>query len=501
MTHKMVPLHVEKMKDEPGHLETQPREVGMALGMESVDKSKILRKMDLRIIPVLTILYLFAFLDRGNIGNAKVLGMAKDLGLAGNEYNLCLTVFFFPYIFFEIPSNLLLKRLRPSIWLPSIVAAWGIVTICMGLVHSYHGLLICRVFLGLTEAGLYPGVAYYLTMWYCPSDLGYRQAVFFSAASGAGAFSGLLAYAINKMDGIGNYAGWRWIFIIEGLATVVVAILAFFTICDFPDTAKFLSAEERTWILHQLKYHGSKQSNRLVEENDKFQWKFVRRAVTDWQIYLAVLSNWGASCVIYGISFFLPTIINELGYTSTASNILTIPMYVAAAIATIVTAFFSDKYKNRGNFVLALQLVTLAGFVMAVIGSGVGGVPGVVYAGVFLATCSCYPAYVLIITWIANNLAPAYKRGAGVAFLIGMGNFSGAMASNFYRTQDSPQFLLGHGVELGFVVLALLADVVLIIVYKRINKKRELACQQELAYTNQELSDKGDRAVTFRYQL
>jgi MFS family permease len=232
--------------------------------------------MDVRLIPMLALLYLLSFLDRSNIGNAKIQGMDVDLELSGTEYSLCATVFFFTYCAFEIPSNLLLKRFRPSVWLPSIMVAWGTVMTLMGLVQDYHGLLIARVFLGIAEAGLYPGVAYYLTMWYCTEELAFRQGLFFSAASMAGAFSGLLAYAIAQMDGVAGYAGWRWIFILEGILTVVVAIAAFFLLHDFPDTASFLTTEEKAWVVHRLKYQGSKKSGRVVAESDHFQWKYVR---------------------------------------------------------------------------------------------------------------------------------------------------------------------------------------------------------------------------------
>ena len=147
----------------------------------------------------------------------------------------------------------------------------------MGLVTSYHGLLIARIFLGVAEAGLYPGVAYYLTMWYKTDELAFRQSLFFSAASVAGAFSGLLAYAIAKMDGIGGLAGWKWIFILEGMLTVAVAVAAFFILYDFPDTASFLTVEEKAWVVHRLKYQGSKKSGRAIAESDRFQWIFVRK--------------------------------------------------------------------------------------------------------------------------------------------------------------------------------------------------------------------------------
>ncbi|KAI4088239.1 MAG: hypothetical protein L6R37_008229 [Teloschistes peruensis] len=165
-----------------------------------VDPRRVLLKMDLHLIPMLALLYLLSFLDRGNIGNAKIEGLVESLNMTGPQYNWTLTVFFFTYCVCEVPSNLLLKRLRPSIWLPSIMVAWGTVMTLMGIVQDFKGLLIARLFLGVTEAGLYPGVAYYITMWYCRTEAQFRQAMFFSAASVAGAFSGLLAYGIAVSD-------------------------------------------------------------------------------------------------------------------------------------------------------------------------------------------------------------------------------------------------------------------------------------------------------------
>ncbi|KAG4424308.1 hypothetical protein IFR04_002549 [Cadophora malorum] len=481
-----------------------PNWSGNGVDTSMVNREKTLRKMDIRLIPMLAVLYLLSFLDRGNIGNAKIQGMQDDLKLTGQQYNMCATVFFFTYCAFEIPSNLLLKRFRPSIWLPSIMVAWGSVMTLMGLVHNYHGLLIARLFLGVAEAGLYPGVAYYLTMWYCTEELAFRQGLFFSAASVAGAFSGLLAYAIAKMDGVGGRAGWQWIFILEGLLTVAVAFASFFLLYDFPDTAGFLSVEEKAWVVHRLKYQGSKKSGRAVAESEHFEWKYVTKALTDWQLYLSLLMYWGIVCPLYGISLFLPTIIKQLGYTSTTAQLLTIPIYCTAAVLAIIVCWCSDKAAKRGAsrwpYVFFPMLAILIGFIMAISGSAHGGVPGVVYAGVFIATCGIYPAFPGNITWISNNLAGSYKRAAGMAFQIGAGNLGGAMASNFYRSVDGPKYLLGHGLEIGFVTLGLFAVVALRLNYGRINAKRERSGEAE-GLTDEELADLGDKSPTFRYTL
>ncbi|KAF2251831.1 MFS general substrate transporter [Trematosphaeria pertusa] len=464
-----------------------------------LDEKKILRKMDLRLIPMLALLYLLSFLDRGNIGNAKIEGLVEDLGMTGPQYNWCLTVFFFTYAAFEVPSNLLLKKLRPSIWLPSIMVAWGIVMTLMGIVQDYKGLLIARIFLGVTEAGLFPGVAYYITMWYCRHEAQLRQALFFSAASIAGAFSGLLAFGISKMDGVGNLAGWRWIFILEGILTVIVAVIAYFTLFDFPETATFLTEEERAFIVYRLKYQGQRKNEVRVAQDDTFQWKFVKAAFLDWQIWVNIWVYWGIVAPLYGISLFLPTIIKALGYTSSTAQLLTVPIYITASVLAIGTAYVSDRYGKRSPFILGGLCIMAVGFIMCISTT----TPGVVYAGVFIAACALYPAFPGNITWLSANLAGSTKRATGQAIQIAMGNLAGAMASNFYRSKDAPHYVLGHSLELAFIIVGILAGLVLVFNYRRINAKRarQLAENAHNGYTPEELGELGDRAITFQYVL
>lgn len=153
---------------------------------------KLVTQIDLRVIPVLSILYLLAFLDRTNIANASVFGLQKDLNLKAHEYNNCLTIFFVPYILFEIPSNILLKKLKPHVWLSACMFLFGFVTICQGLVHGYSGLLATRFFLGVAETGMFPGSFYLIGMWYKRSEAQKRFSFFFGSTSLAGAFGGLL---------------------------------------------------------------------------------------------------------------------------------------------------------------------------------------------------------------------------------------------------------------------------------------------------------------------
>ncbi|KAL4964238.1 major facilitator superfamily domain-containing protein [Aspergillus stella-maris] len=464
-------------------------------------QKRVLRKMDLRLIPMLALLYLLAFLDRGNIGNAKIEGMLDDLNMSGSEYNWCLTVFFFTYVALELPSNLLLKKLRPSRLLPLLMVAWGIVMTLMGIVKNYHGLLIARLFLGIAEAGLYPGIAYYITLWYPRHLAQYRQAFFFSAASIAGAFSGILAWAIAKMDGVANYAGWRWIFILEGILTVLVGAIAPFTMYDFPETANFLTDEERKYVIFALRNQTNGNDafrEEVVEETAKFRGKYVLDALGDWQIYVALFMYWGITCPLYGISFFLPSIIKDLGYTSSTAQLLTVPIYITAAVVAVGGAWLSDRYKKRSPFILFFMSLIAIGFII-VLASSDRGVPGVVYFGVFVAVVGIYPAFPGNVTWVSVNLAGDYKRAAGMAMHIGLGNLAGAMASNFYREQDAPKYILGHALELGFCVVGMIAVLILRFSYKRINKKRD---KMDITGRNgYEMAKLGDRSPLFRYML
>ncbi|KAI4867807.1 MFS general substrate transporter [Hypoxylon rubiginosum] len=478
----------EKLREETARIDAFATAPGTTLeSFADLDEKKILRKMDMRLIPMLAMLYLLSFLDRGNIGNAKIEGLQEDLGMSSDEYNWCLTVFFFTYAAFEVPSNLLLKRLRPSRWLPFIMVAWGAVMTLMGIVRNFHGLLIARLFLGITEAGLYPGCA----------------AMFFSAASIAGAFSGLLAFAIAKMDGIGNLEGWRWIFILEGLATVIIAAVAFFVLYDFPETASFLTEKEREFVVFRLKYQGQLQGKEpartQVAQAEEFEWRYVLAAFKDWQIWVNIFVYWGIVCPLYGISLFLPSIIRNLGYSSSAAQLMTVPIYITAAILAVVFAFLSDRVGKRSPFVILLLLLMMVGFSMCISSTN----PRVIYGGVFIVACAIYPAFPGVVTWLSNNLAGSYKRSAGMAIQIGIGNLGGAMASNFYRQKDSPQYKLGHGLELAFISIGIVAAFILVIVYGTINKRRDRIIQEggETQFTIEELSTQGDRAVTFRYMI
>ena len=183
--------------------------------------------VDWRLLPTLSVLYLLCSLDKSNAGNAKIFGFATDANMTPTQFNLGLMVFFFSYGLWEPVSNVLLRRLGPKIWFPVIVVAWGTITTLTCLVRSFGSFIAVRLALGISEAGLYPGSYFILSMWYTPRELATRMAIFYGANTAAGAFSGVIAYGIGHLDGAHGYTAWQWLFLIEGIITVGVGLMTF----------------------------------------------------------------------------------------------------------------------------------------------------------------------------------------------------------------------------------------------------------------------------------
>lgn len=183
-------------------------------------ESRLRLKIDLYIVPTVSLLYLFCFIDRANIGNAKLANLEKDLGLVKYDYNKVLSVFYISYIIFEIPSNILCKIVGPGWFIPAISLGFGICSICTAFVHNIHQISGVRFLLGLFEAGMMPGIAYYLSRWYRRSELTFRLSLYIVMAPLAGAFGGLLASGILKLSHFGGLHKWRMIFAIEGMVSI-----------------------------------------------------------------------------------------------------------------------------------------------------------------------------------------------------------------------------------------------------------------------------------------
>ncbi|KAG1056171.1 hypothetical protein G6F46_002084 [Rhizopus delemar] len=447
-------------------------------------------KLDLRIIPFLGLLYLCSFLDRVNIGNAKLAGITTDLNMNGNEYNLALSLFFVGYIIFEVPCNMIMKLIGPSKWIPIVMISWGTVMAAMAACKNTAGLLASRFFLGITEAGLFPGVIFYLSLWYTRGEQATRVAIFFSCSTLAGAFGGVLAYGIMQMDGLSGLRGWQWIFIIEAIPTLILAFAAYMFLPDFPENSKFINEREREIVVHRLK----EDAGPSIETH--FSWKQFRSAFTDYKVYAHALVYICGSTPLYSLSLFLPSIIQGMGFTDLRAQAMTAPPYAIACIVTVVVAMHADKHRERGLHIAIPGAIGAIGYALLVALRDKGAVA--MYIAACITTTGVFAHIPAMLSWFTNNIGGHTKRGAATAFIISIGNVGGAIGGQIYRADDAPHYARANSVALG-----LMCGVVLFSLLFKWNLIRENARRDRLTPEEYEKEASGedlcDLHPDFRY--
>jgi MFS family permease len=376
-----------------------------------------------------------------------------------------------------------------------VLTKTGIVMTAMGCVQNFVGLFVARLFLGATEAGLFPGVSFYLTQWYRKYEISFRISLFFSAATAAGAFGGLLARLINLMDGTGGYEGWRWIFILEGILTVIVAIASFWVMYDYPDTAKFLTEPERKVVQARLRLDNDGCSH-------AFKMKYVWDAFTDWKVWLSAVQFHGALCPLYTFSLFSPTLVASLGYEAARAQLMSVPPYVAAAACTMTVGYLSDRLRMRGIFCIVFGSISALGYglLLANINNGVN------YFALFLAACGVYPLIPVIVAWGSNNCGGALKKSVATAIVVSIGNLGGIVSSFMYPTEHAKtHFKMGHSICLGYSLIVVVTAVIQWSYCAWANKRKD---ERNAARTHPwteaekaELEDRGDHNDWFRYAI
>lgn len=217
-------------------------------------EKKLVQKIDLRLLPMLIIMYLMNYLDRNNIAAARLAGLEDDLGLTGTQYLTAVSILFVGYILMQVPSNLFLNKIgKPSIYLPICMVVWGVISAATAAAQSFGGLIAVRFFLGFVEAAYFPGCLFFLSLWYTRKELGFRTAILYSGSLMSGAFSGLITAGITgNLDGKRGLRAWRWLFIIEGVVTIFIAFIAILILPDFPRTTKWLTENERQLAVWRL---------------------------------------------------------------------------------------------------------------------------------------------------------------------------------------------------------------------------------------------------------
>ena len=502
--------------------------VSQVLTIDPKREAKLLRKLDLSIAPIVLVIFLAAYLDRANVGNAASAGMTEDIGMSSSELGSkhsfsprfamhsrhltdyhtsdAVTLFYVTYVAFEVPCSLVLKKFHPRRMIPALIFCWSVVLIGTGFMKNVGQLYASRLLLGVFESGLFPCLALYLSSWYKPREQALRISYLFVSAALSGSFGGLFAYALLKMDGIAGLEGWRWLFIIEGCASVLVAIIAYFVLADDFESASFLNEEDKSLMRIRA------EINARYNGDQEFNWADVKRAVLDPKLYISSWNQFMADICSFGLSSFLPLIIKSFGFDVVTTQLLTIPVFFFASFTYIVISWSSDRWGKRAFFMMPACLVTAVGYALY-LGAHQRGV---LYLATFLIAPGVYIIVVslpilnirssspssnnsqgLNVSWLLNSHAPYYKRAMAIGMNQSIGNSAGVVVSHFFpiymgsktdvayqvgqifRTTNNGKYVVGISASMAAVILACAGQITLYFYLRRANKRREAMTEDE----------------------
>ncbi|OLN92787.1 putative transporter C1683.12-like protein 14 [Colletotrichum chlorophyti] len=483
------PIAVDAKSDSVDYEEAQPLEWSEA------EEAALRRKIDWHTVPIVTTLYLLCFLDRANIGNARIQGMSKDINIEGYRFNWVLSIFYIVYLLVEVPSNVALKRIGPRYYLPSLVVGFGLTSLCTAFVKSYEGLAVARAALGLFEGGAMPGFSFFLSSFYKREELLLRMGIFIASSSLAGAFGGLLATGLSQIPEWG-FEGmpihtWRNIFFFEGFVTVIVGSFAPLWMPTGPATAYFLDDRERAIAVERL------QREHKADAEEPVGLHHVKRAVMCINNYICAVGFFLVNITVQGIAVFMPTILNDLGWTATRAQLYSVPPYVVACVTAVAVAYISDRTCRRGIYLAMLALVAVVGFAILRFATGAN----VRYMAVFLITAGTFPGGPGFLSWAMNNSAGPSVRAVTSAYVVSIGTAGGIVATWTYTSKDAPKYHTGHTINLVGQTLVVLLAVLGIVYCLHENQTRENGKRDNRldGRTEREQAQLGYRHPSFRY--
>ncbi|UPK92084.1 hypothetical protein LCI18_003019 [Fusarium solani-melongenae] len=385
---------------------------------QAATDDRLRRKMDLSIVPTVAIIYLFCFIVRAKIGNARLAGFGADLNLSGYDYNQILSIFYISYIVFEIPSNIACKWIGPGWFLPALALAFGLMTVAFAFV--------------VTRAGMLPGIAYYLSCWYRRNELAFRLSMYIVMSSLAGAFGGLMASAILTLDSFGSTKRWRMVFAIEGIITIGLAIIAFFTLIDRPETARWLTQEEKELAIARVKFERIGATEVLDRLNTKKIMAGILSAITLGFAFVLLLGNITVQC----LAFFTPTIVRTI-YPDKAIvtvQLYTVPPYIVGGLFIFAVNYLSYKTGRRNIFLLVSALPIITGYIIFLATTD----PHARYAATFIIVTGAFNSGALCNVQASANVASDMARSSAI----------GTNVIWAFLPTDAPDYPIGNGLNL-----------------------------------------------------
>ncbi|KAL4808609.1 major facilitator superfamily domain-containing protein [Aspergillus unguis] len=393
-------------------------------------EKRVMRKIDFWLVGFYSFVYIFRVIDSSNYANAAIInleqgnGIKAELGFSPSQWSWSQSIFSYSYMIFEPTNTILLKKVTPSRWMFVLILAWGICATCSGATQDFKGMMVVRFAIGLAEAGFYPSVLYHMAFWYKPSEMPWRVALFYSLGQLSSALSGLLAYAISFMNRLGGLSGWRWLFILEGIPAILLAFVALFGLPDYPETARMLTPEERAYVAQRLAKTAPSGKDR------SWSWKDLKQLFSSPTVYTFGTYWIGHGIGGFGVNYALPTVIYDLGFTTTAnSQLMNIPPYVACFIfLNICGHSLHKKWIRPWTTAVSIESTIIICYIILITISN----PTVKYIALIVATACAGSAYPVIWPERIRALEGTVASGIGIGLTNALAQFSGICGPHMY---------------------------------------------------------------------
>ncbi|KAL2831012.1 major facilitator superfamily domain-containing protein [Aspergillus pseudoustus] len=458
------------------------------------EQAALRRKIDLRVTSILGLFYLVGQIDRNNLGNANIAGMSVDLNLNGPRFSVVVLIMFITYVAFQPVAVVLVRKVGARVFFTSIAMLWGMTEISLGMIRHWYDLIPLRLLLGAFEAGVFPAALYIMSCWYTRYRLQQRIALFYFIGTIASAFTGILAYGVSQMDGLGSgptwwgalsdtaesntheheagIAGWRWIFIMFGVITIAVAAICSIFIVDFPEVEmerksswakiSFLTPREARFVVAEIE---ADRSDTYAEE---FRLRLYLQHLGDAKLWTYAVLFLLTTTTNYAVVYFLPIILREgLGFSVAAAQCLTAPPYILACFWMMILGRLSDRLRLRSPFLIFNNSCCIIG--LALLGFTEHTPSRLI--GAFLTTAAGSANLPSALAWQANNIRGQWKRALASALSIGAGGIGGIVGGTVFRTEDAPLYRPGIITTLLANGLMIAISLAMVVRYRSANQR------------------------------
>ncbi|TFK31426.1 MFS general substrate transporter [Crucibulum laeve] len=447
---------------DPGYADAIHKDAEEVVYTEEEER-RVKKKIDNTVLPLVICSYVFNQFDRTNIGNAHVIKAFNDnYGITNNDkWTLALSIFYVGYCLLEMPANVLQRHIGANRFFFLSLTFWGIASLSFVYAKGYAGLLVLRVLMGIGEAGYYAGMIYYLSFWYKRHELAMRISLCMTGTL-PGAIGGLLAFGLVRAH-TSLLDGWQFLFLIEAIPTLVMALMILLFLPSFPFSATFLTPRERAIAQARLNRDHKPQSHGGMNG-----WKGFKAIISDLNSWLFMLIYASFNVGVATVSYFLPTLIKNLGFSSINAQGLTVAPYVVGWFMVLFQAWHSDRTRDRGWHIMASCATSFVGYV--ILATSVQKSVGAAYFALFLVVGGNYSLFPLVMSWAANAFSPTSKRGVGTAFIVSISNCVSIASPQIYFDPEDA-YRKGHAISAACLLISFLAAFILRTRLSLLNKK------------------------------